>query len=236
MRAAAFRLARADLLGRPGQTALTAFAIFAAAHRAGRHARAARRARRAVRGRDGADQRRARLRLRRADRRRCRDAREPARGGGRRVQAARERPGAARPARPSTSGWRRCRREIGRPHVTEGRAPASASEVLVERSFAREEDLQVGDTLTLGDTAYAIAGLAVTTQQATYPRWRPGLVVGAGGDLETGAGSASGSTDPEAIEPFVAAARQALARRPRWWSPTGTTCATRSPTRRAPTR
>ena len=31
MRAAAFRLARADLLGRPGQTALTAFAIFAAA-------------------------------------------------------------------------------------------------------------------------------------------------------------------------------------------------------------
>ena len=31
MRTAAFRLARADLLGRPGQTALTAFAIFAAA-------------------------------------------------------------------------------------------------------------------------------------------------------------------------------------------------------------
>ena len=31
MRAAAFRLARADLLARPGQTALTAFAIFAAA-------------------------------------------------------------------------------------------------------------------------------------------------------------------------------------------------------------
>ena len=48
--------------------------------------------------------------------------------------------------------------------------------MLVERSFARDEGLRVGAALTLGDTAYTIAGLAVTTEQATYPRWDPGIV------------------------------------------------------------
>ena len=72
MRAAAFRLARADLARPPRADRAHRLRDLRRRHRAGRHAGAARRARRAVRGRDGADQRRARRRLRRADRRRRR--------------------------------------------------------------------------------------------------------------------------------------------------------------------
>src|SRR5688572_7954695 len=61
------------------------------------------------------------------------------------------------------------------PRVTDGRRPTTAGEALVERSFARETGLAVGDTLQLQRGPVRITGLAVTTAQATYPRWRPGI-------------------------------------------------------------
>jgi putative ABC transport system permease protein len=208
MRAAAFRLARADLFARPGQTALTAFAIFAAAT-----ALVVTLALRA-----GLDEPFA-------------DAMEQTNGAhvsvygeltDADVDTLANLPGVAavesqpranvRAPLPGGSvdvGLEGLPTEIGRPHVTEGRLPSSPSEVLVERSFAREEDLRVGDPLTLGDTAYTIAGVAVTTQQATYPRWRPGL---AWAPEVTSNRRWVGVrlTDPEAIEPYVAAARRAV--------------------------
>jgi putative ABC transport system permease protein len=60
------------------------------------------------------------------------------------------------------------------PRVTEGRRPAAADEALLERSFARESGLRVGDTLHVERHDRAadlrITGVAVTTEQATYPR------------------------------------------------------------------
>ncbi|HEX6027128.1 MAG TPA: FtsX-like permease family protein, partial [Solirubrobacter sp.] len=99
--------------------------------------------------------------------------------------------------------------DIDRPHVTEGRLPENRSEVLVERSFARESDLRPGAALTLDGTDYTIAGLAVTTQQATYPRWDPGLVWAP--DIAADSRRvAVRLADPEATEAYVAAARRAL--------------------------
>ena len=209
MRAAAFRLARADLFARPGQTALTAFAIFAAATalvvtlalRAGLDEPFA--------DAMDADQRRARRRLRRADRRRRGDARGPARGGGRGVEpranvraAARRRVRRRRAGGPAGPTGSTAARDRGPPSAT-------AAEVLVERSFAREEGLRVGDSLDARRHGYTIAGLAVTTQQATYPRWRPGIVW-APGVTSSRRRVGVRLADPEAIEAYVAAARQAL--------------------------
>ena len=175
MRAAALRLARADLLGPPRADRAHRVRDLRRRDRAGRHAGAARRARRAVRGRDGAD-RGAHVavygELTDAD-----------------VDTLASLPGAAAAeSRPRANvqaplagasvdvGLEGMPAEIDRPHVTEGRLPQPPPRCWSERSFAREEGLRVGDRLTLNDTAYTIAGLAVTTQQATYPRWRPGIV------------------------------------------------------------
>ncbi len=97
------------------------------------------------------------------------------------------------------------------PRLTDGRRPASADEALVERSFAREFGLRVGDTLSLQRDdgtpgRCTIAGLAVTTEQATYPRWRPGIVVGARFDRDAEpwrrpSDSASGSPTPRPPTP-----------------------------------
>ena len=208
MLAAALRLARADLFARPGQTALTAFAIFAAAT-----ALVVTLALRAGLDEPFADAMEQTNGAHVSVYGELTDADVDTLANLPGVAAAESKPRAnVRAPLPGGSvdvGLEALPTEIGRPHVTEGRLPASGSEVLVERSFAREEDLQVGDSLTLGETAYAIAGLAVTTQQATYPRWRPGL---AWAPEVTSSRRWVGIrlTDPEAIEPFVAAARQAL--------------------------
>lgn len=94
---------------------------------------------------------------------------------------------------------------VDRPHVTEGRRPAAAGELLVERSFARETGLEVGDTFALG----RVVGLAVTTEQATYPRWDPGLVWAPGVEAP-GRRVGVRLADPEATDAFAAAARRAL--------------------------
>jgi putative ABC transport system permease protein len=92
---------------------------------------------------------------------------------------------------------------VDRPRITDGRRPRAPGEVLVERSFARETGLRVGGTLG----GRRITGLAVTTQQAGYPRWRPGLawtpdLPGATTRL------AVRLADPEATEAFKRAALQ----------------------------
>ena len=94
---------------------------------------------------------------------------------------------------------------IDRPRVTDGRLPATPGEVLVERSFAREVGLRVGDRFPLG----TVTGLAVTTRQATYPRWGPGLVWGTGVRAPVRR-VAVHLRDPEATAAFAAAARRAL--------------------------
>ena len=104
------------------------------------------------------------------------------------------------------------------PRLTDGRRPASADEALVERSFAREFGLRVGDTLSLqrddGTLEVTIAGLAVTTEQATYPRWRPGIVWAPASTVTQSPGAAQRLgvrlADPEATDAFIAAAQRAL--------------------------
>ncbi|MDA0183331.1 FtsX-like permease family protein [Solirubrobacter phytolaccae] len=207
MRTAFFRLARADLLARPGQTALTAVAIFAAATalvvtlalRAGLDDPFAdamaetRGAHMAVYG-ELSDADVARLaalpgvvasdvRSRRNDQ---------ARLGGTTVEVGLE-------TLPATNA------PVDRPHVTEGRRPAAPGELLVERSFARETGLHVGDRFALG----TVVGLAVTTEQATYPRWDPGLVWAPAVDAP-GRRVGVRLQDPEATDAFAAAARRAL--------------------------
>jgi putative ABC transport system permease protein len=88
------------------------------------------------------------------------------------------------------------------PRVTEGRRPG-AGEALVERSFARETGLRVGDTLA----GMRITGIAVTTEQASYPRWRPGLVwtPDPRGDTTR---AAVRLADPEATDAFMRAAQR----------------------------
>ncbi len=204
---AAVRLARADLFSRPGQTALTAVAIFAAATalvvtlalRAGlddpfADAMAATRGAHVALYGELSDADVAALTalpgVTASDAR----AREntSATLGGRVTEVGLEALPAANAA-------------IDRPRVTDGRLPAAADEVLVERSFAREVGLRVGDRFPLG----TVTGLAVTTQQATYPRWGPGLVWGTG-VRAPGRRVAVHLRDPEATAAFAAAARRAL--------------------------
>ena len=143
---AAARVARADLAGRPVQTGLTALAIFAAATalvvtlalRNGLDDPFAAGAAR--------DQGRARQRLRRGVTwRRWRNSRAWSRATCARARTCSRRS----PAGPSTSASRPCparRAAVDVPRVTDGRRPGRG-EVLVERSFARESGLRVGDTL-----------------------------------------------------------------------------------------
>src|SRR4051794_19718435 len=215
--AAALRVARADLAGRPVQTALTALAIFAAATalvvtlalRSGLDdpfaaAQDATRGAHVTVSGDGDLQPLTRL---------------PG------VVAAQERPrvdaltqifGSAvnvgLEAMPGPAA------AVDVPHVTDGRRPAAADEALVERSFARKSGLRVGAPLRLhrdGRTLeLRISGLAVTTEQATFPRWRPGIVW-ASEQAVTGLGGAVSRlgvrlADPEATETFKAAAQRAL--------------------------
>lgn len=202
---AAVRIVRADLLSRPGQTALTAVAIFAAAT-----ALVVTLALRA--GLDAPFE----------------DAMDTTRGAhaavygdltDREVAALTALPGVVasdvRVRENATVALGGQATEVGvetlptgaldRPHVTDGRLPSDRGEVLVERSFAREVGLRVGDRFELG----TVAGLAVTTQQATYPRWGPGLVW----DTDVAAPGrrvAVRLTDPETTAAFAAAARRAL--------------------------
>lgn len=207
MRTAFLRLARADLLARPGQTILTAVAIFAAATalvvtlalRAGLDDPFAdamaetRGAHMAVYG-ELSEAEVATLAslpgVVASDARGRRN--EQATLGDTTVEVGVETLPAAQAA-------------VDRPHVTEGRRPAGPGELLVERSFARETGLRVGDTFALG----TVVGLAVTTQQATYPRWDPGLVWAPAVDAPARRVGVRLS-DPEATDAFAAAARRAL--------------------------
>lgn len=211
MRAAALRLIRADLTARPGQTILTAVAIFAAATalvvtlslRAGLDDPFAdaleqtRGAHVAVYGdlTDAQISTLAHLAGVTAAEARTR-ARVGAPLNGANVEIGLEtlpRPNAA----------------VDRPKLTDGRRPTNADEVLLERSFARHEGLTPGQKLTLGGRTVTIAGLAVTTEQASYPRWSPGIVWATG---VTGPTRRVGIrlSDPEATGAFKLAAQRAL--------------------------
>jgi putative ABC transport system permease protein len=208
MRAAALRLVRADLLSRPGQTALTAFAIFAAAT-----ALVVTLALRAGLDEPFADAMDRTNGAHVAVYGELSDADVDTLASLPGVVASESRPRVNVQAPLADSsvdvGLEALPAEVDRPHVTEGRLPATPSEALVERSFAREEGLRVGDRVTLGDTAYTITGLAVTTQQATYPRWEPGIVWAPGVTSDRRRVGVQ-LADPEAVEAYAAAARQAL--------------------------
>ena len=108
------------------------------------------------------------------------------------------------------------------PRVTDGGGRPPADEVLLERSFARETGLDVGDTLPIdprpGGTAVRlrIAGLAVTTQQADYPRWQPGLAWASDQAVRTLGGADTGTrvgirlADPEAASAYIHAVEPEL--------------------------
>lgn len=105
------------------------------------------------------------------------------------------------------------------PRVTDGRRPTAPDEVLLERSFARELGIGIGQTLRLAarrggtDTTLTVAGLAVTTQQAEYPRWNPGLAWApdeAVTRLGSGTRVAVRLADPERTSAYIAAIEPAL--------------------------
>jgi putative ABC transport system permease protein len=217
---AAVRVGRADLLARPGQTALTAVAIFAAATalvvtlalRAGLDDPFAA-AKRSTRGADvavfahGADL----------------DALARLSG----VAAAQSRPFAdgfatlqGRSVAVGLEGLPSADAPVDRLHLTAGRRPARPGEVVVERSFAKATGLRVGAPLTLkshGRTlAATVAGIAVSTEQASYPHWTPGLAWGDERDVRALAAGEPARRlgvrlqDPEAVRRFEAAAQRAL--------------------------
>jgi len=213
---AALRVARADLAGRPMQTALTGLAIFAAATalvvtlamRSGLDDPFAA-AQRATNGSHVAVVGDANL-----------DLDQLARLPG--VQAAESRPltNATTPLAGESVdvGVEALTGTIDQPRLTEGLPPTAPGEALVERSFARESGLRVGTTLPVrgqdGAVELRITGLAVTTQQATFPGWRPGKVwasaedVSALGDARQRLGVRL--ADPEAAAAFRVAAERAL--------------------------
>src|SRR4051794_1453134 len=241
--AVALRIARADLLARRGQTALTALAIFAAATalvvtlalRAGIDDPFAD-AQRATRGADvgitGAtltpDQI-AKLTNRPgviAGDTRPPPARSRSRPTPPGVTAAAPRPAAfatmplARgPVEMRVEGLPTLTARVDVPHVTAGRRPAAANEVLLERSFARETGLKPGDTIHLDaraagqDQTLRVAGLAVTTEQATFPRWDPALAWAPAATvraLGTGTRVAVRLEDPETAAAYIAQAQNEL--------------------------
>jgi putative ABC transport system permease protein len=211
MRAAALRLIKADLTARPGQTVLTAVAIFAAATalvvtlslRAGLDDpfQAAldqtRGAHVAVFGEltdeelatlihlPGVEQAEVRTRTRTTTK----------------INGANAEVGLETLPRPDAA--------VDRPKLTDGRRPSSLTEVLVERSFARQVGLTPGATLELGGRTATVTGLAVTTEQASYPRWDPGIVW-ASNVPGTSRRVGVRLTDPDAIDAFKVQAQRAL--------------------------
>src|SRR3954454_10478195 len=216
------RIARADLLARRGQTALTALAIFAAATalvvtlalRAGIDDPFAD-AQRATRGADvgitGAtltpDQI-AKL-----------TQRPEVKASTTRPAAFATTPLARGPVEMRVEGLPATTARVDVPHITGGRRPAAANEVLLERSFARETGLKPGDTIHLDaraagqDQTLRVAGLAVTTEQATFPRWDPALAWAPAATvraLGTGTRVAVRLEDPETAAAYIAQAQNEL--------------------------
>jgi putative ABC transport system permease protein len=222
---AAARVARADLAGRPVQTALTALAIFAAATalvvtlamRSGLDDPFAK-AQDATRG--------AHVGISRAS---LDDAQ---------IAALTRKPGVvASDARPEAFGTTALRgvtldlrlqglprpaAPVDVPRVTDGRRPSGPAEVLLERSFARETGLRIGQTLNIDareggqDVALRITGLAVTTQQADFPHWDPGVAWAADAAVRQLGGTGTGTrvgvrlADPEAASAYIATIDPAL--------------------------
>src|SRR3954452_911293 len=182
--AAGLRIARADLLARRGQTALTALAIFAAARalvvtlalRAGIDDPFAD-AQRATRGADvgitGATLT--------PDQIASLTTRPGVIAGDTRPAAFATTPLARGPVEMRVEGLPTLTARVDVPHVTAGRRPAAANEVLLERSFARETGLKPGDTIHLDaraagqDQTLRVAGLAFTTERSPFRRWDPPL-------------------------------------------------------------
>ena len=108
------------------------------------------------------------------------------------------------------------------PRVTEGRRPTNRDEVLLERSFARETGLRPGQTLRLdarpggADQALTITGLAVTTEQASFPHWEPALAWAAGETVASLGGARTGTRlgirleDPATAPAYIAQAQNEL--------------------------
>jgi putative ABC transport system permease protein len=218
MIAAAIRVGRADLLAQRGQTALTALAIFAAATalvvtlalRAGLDDPFAD-AQRATRGADIAV------------------------FGGQDLAGLAKLPGVAaaveRPFADGSTSLHGRSVDVGleqipaadapvdRIHLTAGRRATLPGEAVVERSFAHEVGLGVGDAvhLTSGGRSVdlTVTGIAVTTEQASFPGWGPALAWGARHDVEALGGGAPHRrlgvrlADPEALDAFRAAAQAA---------------------------
>lgn len=71
---------------------------------------------------------------------------------------------------------------VGRPLVTEGRwlAAGGEDEIVLDRSFARDLDLKVGDQVEIlsqqGKTTLSVVGLAVNSGWGLYPNFQPALV------------------------------------------------------------
>jgi putative ABC transport system permease protein len=217
-----WRVARADLLARRGQTALTALAIFAAATalvvtlalRAGIDDPFAD-AQRATRGADVGIARGALTEAQIAKLTNRPD-----------VIASDTRPAAfattqlARgPVELRVEGLPAPDAQVDVPHVTDGRRPSAPDEVLLERSFARETGLHPGDTIRLDaraggrDQRLTVAGLAVTTEQASFPRWDPALAWAPDATvaaLGTGTRLAVRLRDPEAAQAYIADAQNEL--------------------------
>jgi putative ABC transport system permease protein len=220
--AAALRVARADLLARRGQTALTALAIFAAST-----ALVVTLALRAGIDDPFADAQRA---TRGADVGISRGVLTPGQ-----IAALTKRPGViAADVRPEAFGTTPLARgpvemrveglpapdaQVDVPHVTDGRRPAAPNEVLLERSFARETGLKPGDTVRLDartggqDQQLKVAGLAVTTEQASFPQWDPALAWAPASTVKalgTGTRVAVRLKDPETAPAYIASAQNAL--------------------------
>ncbi len=216
------RIARADLLARRGQTALTALAIFAAstalvvtfALRAGIDDPFAD-AQRATRGAD--------VGIARGTLTAGQIAKLTQRPD---VEASDARP-AAFATTPLARGPVELRVEglpaptapVDVPHVTDGRRPSAANEVLLERSFARESGLKPGDSVRLDaraggqDQTLRVSGLAVTTEQASYPRWRPAIAWAAAPTVQalgTGTRLAVRLKDPDQAQAYIASAQSEL--------------------------
>jgi len=219
--AAALRVARADLLARRGQTALTALAIFAAstalvvtlALRAGIDDPFAD-AQQATRGAD--------VGITRGDLTAARIAKLTQRpdviASDTRPAAFATTPLARGPVEMRVEGLPAPDAQVDVPHVTDGRRPGAPDEILLERSFARETGLHPGDTIRLdgrqgGRETLRVAGLAVTTEQATFPRWDPALAWAPDAAVTAlGAGTrvAVRLKDPETAPAYIAQAQNEL--------------------------
>jgi putative ABC transport system permease protein len=222
MLAAALRIVRADLLARRGQTALTALAIFAAsaalvvtlALRAGIDDPFAD-AQRATRGADVGIARGALT----ADQIAKLTNRPDVTASDTRPAAYAATPLARGPVQMRVEGLPAPNAPVDVPHVTDGRRPAAANEVLLERSFARETGLKPGDTIRLDartggqDQTLRVSGLAVTTEQATFPRWDPALAWAPAATVQalgTGTRLAVRLKDPETAPAYIAQAQNEL--------------------------